>query len=182
VPFNRRTILKFGLGGAAVLTVGGVGLGLRGTAMRAAPQALRVLSTRQYSILAAIAETLCPGGPGLPDANEVQVAVKVDGVLDTLHPGDAKEFVQALALMENALVGLAFQGRFSTFSGSSPAVRTAALEGWRTSGLALRRTAFTAVSGLCMGAYWSDPSTYAHVGYPGPPPLGAAAPGRKRGG
>jgi hypothetical protein len=150
--------------------------------MRAPPQGLKVFDDRQYSILTAIAETLCPGGEGLPDANEIGVAAKVDHLLDRMHPADAQEFCQAIELMENALMGLAFEGRFNTLSASSPAVRESALEGWRTSGLTLRRKAFTAVAGLCLGSYWSDPRTYAFVGYPGPPPLGAAAPGRKRGG
>ena len=139
------------------------------------------LSERQYAILAAIAETLCPGRDGLPDANVLRVANRVDHLLDSLHPGDAAEFKQAITLMENALVGLALEGRFNTFSASSPAVRTRALEGWRTSGLNLRRKAFSAVSGLCMGAYWSDPRVYPFVGYPGPPPLGAAARSRHGG-
>jgi len=150
--------------------------------MRTPPADLKVLNPRQYSILAAIADTLCPGGPGLPDAETLQVAQKVDHLLDRLHPADAREFCQALALMENALTGLVFEGRFTTLSASSPETRLRALDGWRTSGLTLRRKAFTAVSGMCMGAYWSDPRVYAFVGYPGPPPLGAAAPGRNRGG
>ena len=179
---SRRAVLKFGVAGAVALAMGGVGLGLRGTSMRVPPPSLKVLDARQYSILAAIAETLCPGEAGLPDANTLQVALKVDHLLDRLNPADAQEFCQAIALIENALTGLVFEGRFTTLSASAPSTRLRALEGWRTSRLTLRRKAYTAVSGMCVGAYWSDPRVYAFVGYPGPPPLGAASPRWNRGG
>jgi hypothetical protein len=179
--FNRRSVLKFGVGGAAALAMGGVGLYLQDTVMRTAPAALRVLDERQYSILAAIAETLCPGAPGLPDANVLQVALKVDHLLDRMDPADAVEFCQAITLMENVITGLVFDQRVKTLSASSPSKRLRALDGWRTSRIYLRRKAFKAVSGMCMAAYWANPEVYAFIGYPGPPPLGAASPRFNRG-
>ena len=174
MALNRRTFLKYGIAGAALMSVGGLGLGLRATVMRTPQQPLRVLSLRQYAILAAIAETLCPGDDDLPTAIDLQVPEKVDALLDSIHPVNAAEFIQLLQLMENALTGLAFDGRITPFSASTPEQRSKALNGWRTSRWQFRRMAFVAVSGLCMASYWSDPKTFAYVGYDGPPPLGAA--------
>jgi hypothetical protein len=43
------------------------------------------------------------------------------------------------------------------------------LRAWQTSRLAVRRTGFQAMKRLCAAIYFGDPSTFASVGYPGPP-------------
>ena len=76
---KRRSLLKLGLGGGAILALGGVGLSLRGpTRSRPVPEHLRVLSERQYLTLAAVAHRVCPPREGAPTADEVQVATKLD--------------------------------------------------------------------------------------------------------
>jgi len=54
MAISRRTILKYGLGGAVVLALGGIGLALRDTVRRQAKQPLKVLNEREYSILWAV--------------------------------------------------------------------------------------------------------------------------------
>jgi len=175
---SRRSFVRYGLlGGVAILVGGGVSAGvlaMRTTALREPRRALSALTQKQYSILAAIADRLCPGADGLPGATELEVAEKVDALLARAEPGVVKEFGAALLLVENALVGAALQGRFTTFSASPADVQDRYLDAWRLSDVKLRRTVWRAIAGLCMASYWSDPRTYAWVGYPGPPDFSGA--------
>lgn len=167
---SRRRFLQVSLAGAGLLALGGVGLSWQPTVLRTPSQPLRALSPRAYSVLAAVAERVCPGGDGLPSATEIDVASLIDGLLATMHPGVAGELERVLGLMENAVAGLVFDGNPRPFTASSPAVQDAVLDAWRTSRLSLRRQAFGAVKGLVASAYHAHPATFAGVGYPGPPP------------
>ncbi len=170
---TRRSVLKFGLGGAALLAVGGVGLSLRATVMRAPRRPLQVLDEQQFSVLAAVADRVMPGdGDQLPAAWDLEVPEKIDGVLATVHPADAAEVGQLLLLLESALAGLVLDGRPRTFTGSSAEQQDAALEDWRGSRIGVRRTGFRALQKTILAAYYGSPETWEAVGYPGPPNFG----------
>lgn len=158
-----------------MLALGGVGLALRPGADVALPSTvLQVLTPRQYGILVALADRLCPGGPGRPSASEVGVASKVDALMAVLHPADAAELCQGLLLVENALVGLILDGRPTPFTRLDPAEQDAVLRTFRSSRLPIRRIVYKALRGLVAASYWGDPLLYASAGYPGPPDYRAA--------
>ncbi len=169
MPPSRRSLLKLGLGGAALLAAGGLGLGLWPGPVRPTPSGLAVLDPRSYSVLAAVADRICPGGEGLPAASDLDVAALVDSHLARLHPADAAELLQGLVLLENALAGLIFDGRPKPFTACSPEVQDAVLLAWQGSRVTVRRVVFQALRGLIAAAYWGHPDLYAAVGYPGPP-------------
>lgn len=169
MSLSRRTVLRYGLGGAALLAVGGVGLGLRPGVLREPKAPLRALDAVAFSVLAAVAERVAPGGQGFPAASALGVPEKVDALLASSDPGLAAEVSQALKLLENALTGLLLEGRTRPFTACSAAEQDAVLESWRTSGLLVRRQVYKALRGLCASAYYASPETYAAVGYPGPP-------------
>jgi hypothetical protein len=126
---TRRTVLLAGLVSIAALGAGTVTLGLRGTTRIDVPSGLVVFSDDEYSILSAIADTLHPGSSGLPTGTVAGVPVALDHIVSTMNPADQDEFRQALGLIENALVGALLDQRTTTFTGSSPAVRTETLRG-----------------------------------------------------
>jgi len=170
---KRRTLLKLGLSGGALLALGGVGLSLRGPGrLRSVPPNLKQLSERQYLTLAAVAARVCPQRKNAPSTDDVQVAQKLDLLLETMHPADSQDFKQLLNLFDNALAGLLLDGRITTFTGASAAVQDEILQSWRTSTFLVKRTGYKAMVGLCAATYFGDPSTYASVGYPGPPDYG----------
>ena len=68
--------------------------------------------------------------------------------------------------------GSLLDGRTRPFTQLDAAGQDATLDGWRRSRISVRRTAFQALHGLCMGSYYASPETYAAVGYPGPPDFG----------
>lgn len=166
---TRRALLRYGVAGALVLAVGGVGLSLQPTVRTAPSEPLKVLDEVEFAILAAVAEALLPGDARRPSARALSVPEKVDHVLSTMHPADVAEVKQVLRLLENGLMGLLLDGRPATFTGASPSARERVLERWRTSRWTLRRTAYLALAGLCNAAYWTDPRVWASVGYAGPP-------------
>ncbi|WP_373047834.1 gluconate 2-dehydrogenase subunit 3 family protein [Vulgatibacter sp.] len=172
MPISRRTILRYGLGGALLLAAGGTGLALQGSALRAPGRQLQVLDPRTYSILAAVADRIVPAGNGFPAATALAVPEKIDALLASGDPGVADEVKQVLLLLENALAGLVFDGRTRPFTKLSPPEQDEALRSWQHSGLSIRRTAFAALHGLCAAAYYASPEIHTLVGYPGPPDFG----------
>lgn len=173
VPTTRRALLQLGIGGTALLALGGVGLSLQRTRLVAPRSPLLVLDAREFSVLVAVAEAISPGAAGLPPASALGVAERVDILLSWLHPGDANDVKLALQLVENAVPGLLFgEGRARPFSMCSLAQRAAVFESMRHSFLPLRRTLWKALSGLVTGAYWSRPEAWLHTGYPGAPDFG----------
>lgn len=169
--WTRRRWLGAGIGGAVLLTLGGLAL-RRGTAKRAVPATLTTLSPRGYEVLAAVADRVCPGGDGWPTADEVGVAEKIDRLLVTVHPATANEIQQVLGLLDNALGGLLMDGRIGTFTDASAEQQDAILADWKNSRIALRRAGYKAIVGLCASTYYACPLVYPKVGYPGPPNYG----------
>lgn len=172
MTLSRRTLLATGLGGAALLAVGGLGLALRPTVL--IPHgALVVLTPEEYAIVAAAAEAVHPGVGGAPSAADLRVAERVDAVLPTLHPADVVDLRRLFALLESAAAGLLIDGRLSTFTASTLERRQEILRTWRDHRSHTIRRAFGALQGLISASYWGQAATWAHCGYPGPPDLSA---------
>ena len=181
---TRRTVLKFGLGGAAALTVSA----LTPLPAYAGPPVggLQVLSAGEHRVLEALAERIAPGGDGFPPASELGVAALVDEALVQLPPGDAADLRAAIRLFDSPLTMLLLGARSKAFTRCTSEEQDAFLQAWRT-GSDLQRKVFKAVQALCASAYWSNPRVYEGVGYPGPPdfknfvPDAARAPGDRGG-
>jgi len=169
VPIDRRTLLKYGLAGTAVLAVGGVGLALRPTLLRTPATPLQTLSEQEFSILAAFSEAVLAGDDSWPDPTALGIAEEVDGALALLHPGIIGEIKQVLALLESALAGALLDARLSTFTSCSLAKRCAILESWRSARTTVFRVGFAALQGFVVGAYYNRPGVGTHIGYPGVP-------------
>ena len=166
---SRRGLLM-GAAAASGLAVGGMAaLSWLPPRPRAARVPLRALTPESFSILAAVADRICPGGRGLPSAWGLQVPESMDALLDRKHPGDTDELVLALWLIENPVAGALLDQRAGRFSYVDAAEQDRVLARWRTSALPDRRKAFRALSGLISATYWAHPDTHAYLGYPGPP-------------
>ena len=61
-------------------------------------------------MLAAVADVICPGGPDLPSAWELEVPEAIDELMSRKHPADVAELSQGLLLLDNAAVGFAPTG------------------------------------------------------------------------
>lgn len=170
MPIDRRTLLKYGLFGTAVLTVGGIGLTLRPTAMVAPRSPLKVLTEQEFSILVAFADVALTSHDGSwPDHRAMGIAEEIDAGLEPMHPGVISEIKALLAVLESALVGVVADARVSTFSACSLAKRCAIVESWRTARTEVFRIGFLALNGFVLAAYYNRPEVAAKIGYPGVP-------------
>ena len=75
---TRRSFLRRGLYGLAVVLAGSTGLALQPSRERGTPAAgLKVFSAREYAILCAVADRVMPAAPGLLSGSEMGVAEKL---------------------------------------------------------------------------------------------------------
>lgn len=165
---SRRTLL---LGGVVLATVGGgvVSVALAPTVLRAPRTPLQVLTPQAFSVVAALADRVCPGAAGLPSAWDLGVPEQVDAYLATVDPRTAGELVLGLRLLESGLIGLVLDGRRRTFTALSGPEQDSVLHAWRTSRLAPRKQAYAGLLRLLKSVYWARPEVWRHVGYEGPP-------------
>jgi hypothetical protein len=167
---DRRTFLRRGLLGGAVLALGGVGLTLLPTAHLADPRGpLSVLDAREFQVLVAVAQRMLAG---VPEVDPVRVAGEVDLAITRAHPEARTELKTLLWLFENALPGVLFDLRVRPFTHLSPDAQDAVLASWRDSLFAVRRAGYGALRKLCLAYAYADPATWPALHYPGPPSTG----------
>lgn len=170
---ERRSVLKLGLVGSAVLGLGGgTALFLRQSMGWDLPaEGLLALSEREYGVVMSLAGRMIPVSGNFPALSEVRVGFNADRILTKVDATALKEMKQLLNLFENALPNFLFGMRFSTFSQMSGGDQDDVLAEWKRSSLAVRRTGYTALRGLVLAAYFVSSDTWPAVGYPGPPKL-----------
>ncbi|HUM10077.1 MAG TPA: gluconate 2-dehydrogenase subunit 3 family protein [Myxococcaceae bacterium] len=171
VSLSRRSLIKRGLVGGALLAAGGAGfLALRGgLPVTLPPDGLLVFSPAQFAVLDAVARRMVRPRPGWPTVDEVGVARAADRIAARVEPSAQKELKQLLGLFENGLAGFLFGGRTRPFTRLEGAEQDAVLAEWRDSRLAVRRTGHAALRTLVLAGYYQTPSIWPAVGYSGPP-------------
>ncbi len=175
---SRRALLRGGVAGVALVTLGGVGVALQSSRLRPLPRGgLKVLSPEEYATLAAIADRACPKGDlGLPSASELDVAAMADAMFARAEPDARQGLKLGLRIVESGLTGAVFFERVRPFTQLSGEEQDAVLLAMRESRVGLRRTLFGALTQLASSLYYGDPSVWASIGYPGPPdPAGLRA-------
>jgi len=168
---TRRTFIKRGLFGTALLTLGG-GAGLllrRGAAVTLPAEGLKVLGAREYAVLDAITRRIIVPLKGWPSVDEVRVAFNCDRILALTDETSQVEVRQLLELFDNALAGFLLGLRVTPFTKLDAAAQDDVLKEWMTSRLELRRTGYTALRTLVTSAYFQSPLVWPAVGYGGPP-------------
>jgi hypothetical protein len=162
---ERRTFLIASGVGVLAVAGGGLGLALQGSALREPRRPLKVLDVGRFSVLAAVADAMCPGADGLPSAWDLEVPEDIDDYLAAAHPSVGAEIIQGLTLLENGLAGLVLDLQPRPFSQRSIAARDETLTGMATSSVGLRRTLYKGLLGLVTTTYWGNAATYAYSGY-----------------
>lgn len=169
---TRRSLIKRGIFGGALLALGGGTAGLlfrRGAEATAPAEGLLVLGRREYAVLEAVARRVITPQPGWPSPDELRVAFTCDRVLALADETSQVEVRQLLELFDNALAGFLLGRRVTPFTRLPPEEQDAVLAEWRTSRLELRRTGYVALRALVTSAYYGNPQSWAAVGYNGPP-------------
>jgi hypothetical protein len=166
---NRRSFVKRGLFGGALLALGG-SIGLASWPSLLGPQPrrkLQVLDARQFAILTAVAARTVEA----PQADPIEIAHRCDERMALAYPEARADFGKLLLLLENGLAGLLFDGRAKPFTRLAPEEQAAALNHWRDSKLAVRRGGYAILRRLTQSVWYAAPDAWAATGYPGPPTL-----------
>jgi hypothetical protein len=165
---KRRTLLKLGLGAAALLAVVGGGLALLRPGLidgRLSPEARRLM--RAVALAVFDDALLPPAGPAREAALD-QHLDRLDANIAGFPAGVRAELSQLLALLGSSGGRLALLGMRSDWAEASVAELQAMLEGLRLSTLDTRQQIYHALRDLSCVTFFTDPSNWSLVGYPGP--------------
>jgi hypothetical protein len=171
VRVSRRSFLTLAGSGAALAALArvapGAGLACGPGAAPPAGVAGGFFSEDEREILTAVVERMVD--TGLPDAPRVRESGAVDAI-DRLCGGLDRELTRPLpALLRLVDWGpYLFDLAFARFRELPPEAQDASLQGWMTSGLALRRQGFQALKGLACFGWYSREESWRLVGYAGP--------------
>lgn len=168
---SRRSLIKRGLLGGALLAVGGAGfLALRRGATVALPaDGLLVFTPAQFAVLDAVVRRMVRPRQGWPGVDQVRAARAADRIAARVEPSAQKELQQLLGLFENGLAGFIFGGRTRPFTRLDGAEQDAVLAEWRDSRIAVRRSGYAALRTLVLAGYYQSPAVWPAMGYGGPP-------------
>ena len=168
---QRRTLLKIGI--VATAAIGAAG-GLT-VAMHRGPWADDRLQSTGRVIFAALARGILDGT--LP-ADPAQATRQVDAHLERVEaairqfpPALQSELAQLLAVLDTAPGRRWLFTLGSPWAAATPTEVQAALDRMRHSRLLLRQQTYHALRDLTNAAYYSEPGTWAALGYPGPVPV-----------
>ena len=93
---------------------------------------------------------------------------RIDVLLLSLPPHAQDELSQLLALLANAAGRHTLAGLSQPWPEATVADIQHAMQDMRLSSLVLRQQAYAALHDITAGAYFSDPSSWLLLGYPGP--------------
>ncbi len=167
---QRRSLLKLGAVSAALLALAGgtaalVQAGLNeGKLSPAGREIFRAMGR-------AVLEGSLPPGETARQTALNGLLDRVDGLTVALPPHAQEELSQLLSLLAAAPGRLALAGLGESWASASEAQIQQALQGMRTSSVALRQQAYAALHDITAAAYFSDASTWPQLGYAGPPKI-----------
>ncbi len=164
---QRRTLLKLGVASTALVAVLGASVTLiqpgleRGALTATGRDIFRAIG------LGVLDKTL----PEQAAARQVAAGAlleRIDVLISALPPHAQAELSQLLSILGTSAGRRAIAGLSAPWQTASVSDVQAALQGMRLSGLALRQQAYAALHDITAGAYFSEPGTWALLGYPGP--------------
>ena len=162
---NRRAFLRAAALGPAMVALARMPLAPAPALASAAGE--RILDDDQRDLLLAVtARMVETGRTDAPSPSEVGAVARVERLLASLDPAIADGVKLALRLVD--LWPALFELRFRRFRNLPPEEMDESLEGWRRSGLDLRRNVFYGLRALSIFGYWSAEPTWPLIGYPGP--------------
>jgi len=169
---RRRTFLTVGIAGAATLAAAG----WLASIMRTRPGE-RALDDDARAIMAAIVPAMLdralPERPSDRDAAVTEIVDGVDHAITGLLPPARAELGQLFALLAMTPARRAFAGVAAPWNEATRDEVAAFLDAWRSSGWALKRSAYDAFHQLVFAAWYGNPRSWATIGYPGPPRINA---------
>ena len=164
---NRRRLLILGAGSAALLGLGGALL-LKSEQPWAGGKFSPTASGVWRSLSTAFLDGSLPKDASLLAKDLAALNHRLEVAVSALPQHAQAELSQLLALMASAPGRRLLVGLNADWESASVSEVQQALESMRGSRLDLRQQAYLALHDLVGAAYFSDPSTWTVLGYPGP--------------
>ena len=164
---QRRTLLKLGATSAALLAIVGGTAALfqpgleRGALTIAGREVFRAIG------LGVLDKTL-PEKPNAKETALTRLLGRIDVLTSALPLHAQAELSQLLSILASGAGRRALAGLATPWPDASAKEVQAALQGMRLSSLGVRQQAYAALHDIAAGAYFSEPSTWPLLGYPGP--------------
>jgi len=163
---QRRSFLKAGLFGALALVAGGAVY----RQMRPPVASRFALDQQGRTMLAAVIPAIV--GPQVPAGAQRTAALeaavgRVAGAINGLPLPMQKEISDLFGLLSMAPTRRLLAG-VPPWEEATPEQVSAFLQGWRTHRTEMLQTAYHGLHDLVLGAWYSEPSTWAGIGYAGP--------------
>lgn len=167
---RRRTLLKIGLAGGALLAVAGAGLALVQPARREGrlTESGRALFT---ALAPAVLAGLLPAEAAARQQAVQALLPRVEAAIEGMPPAMQAEVDELLTIAASGPGRWALVGLSSPWATAGSDEIQAALRGMRDSSLALRQQAYHGLRDLTNGSYFAGEATWAVLGYPGPRPV-----------
>lgn len=164
---KRRSFLGFGMVTGTVLLVGGSLLALTRPGFaggRLTPEGREVFSALGTAIL----DGLWPAEAG-PRRTALHTWLDaVEATVAGLHPSARQELGTLTTVLVHPVGRRLLAGLESDWGTAAPADVAAALQALRESNHSVRQQAYHGLRDLCYGAFFSQPSSWQAIGYPGP--------------
>lgn len=168
---SRRSLLKVGLLGTALLGTAGLTATLSGCSASTPKAGFAVLRETDLPFLQALIPVLLAGA--VPQAQMPQAISgtleNLDYSLNHLSPELLKLTVQLLDVLALPITRGPLTGVWGSWQNASAADIQAFLERWQNSSLALLQMGHASLLQLVMMSWYSRAESWAHCGYPGPP-------------
>lgn len=164
---QRRSLLKLGVGAAALLALagGGVALFQPGLAAgRLTPAARHVFD----AVARAVLDGSLPAGASEARAALDAQLMRLEKLIFAFPAPVQGELSQLLAILSTPPGRRMLAGLLSDWPDASVSQLQAAFDDMRLSGIAVRQQAYHALRDLTNAAFYADTSSWPLLGYPGP--------------
>jgi hypothetical protein len=164
---QRRTLLKLGIGSAVVLAAAGASIALMPPAWRGGRLADSGRAIFR-AVAAAVLDGMLPTAPAERETALLAHLERLDGAIAAFPAATQAELAQLLGLLAVAPGRIGLAGLQPRWESARVEEVQHALQSMRSSSLALRQQSYQALRDLTNAAYFSDPTTWRRIGYPGP--------------
>ena len=173
---TRRTFIKTGIGGAVLLAVAAAFQKQLDRAGKDALVAGSPLDASLPTVVRAIAPVMLQGSfPAEGSARAAaldRIARDVTTAVAALGASAQQEVAELFALLAFPPTRIAVAGVSSSWEAAGAAEIESFLRNWQHSRIDLLVTGYQALHDLVFGAWYADPTSWAAIGYPGPPSVG----------
>ncbi len=165
---TRRTTLKLGLAGGALLAAGGgfAAWFSGGYASMLAPDDTPIaLSTKEFAVVRALVAALFPARDGLPSGSSIHLAQRVDEEIWAADAYTRTQLKQGIQVLEHVP---SFRGHGARFTAMTPQRREAFFLAMLSDSSETLRQIAVAMKQLVQLCYFGHEATWAAIHYDGP--------------